>query len=407
MLLKSIILEIYNHQKQSVVPKKGMIEREILHKIKLNTDLVIIISGIRRCGKSILLQQIIADKLPDSSYYNFEDHKNINFETEDFSKLKSIFQENSVNNNFIFDEIQNVKGWENFIRTEQDLGNKIIITGSNASLLSKELGTKLTGRHISYELFPFSYSEFLNFKSLQANKISFTEYLEKGGMPIYLQNENEEVLQQMFSDIVIRDIVVRYGLRNSKIIKELGLYLISNTGKQMSYSNLRRTFNIGSTNSVVQYISYFEDSYLLFTISKFSYSLKKQSVNPKKIYSVDTGLSSGNSLSFSKDKGRMLENAVFLSLRRKYKNIYYFQEKRECDFIVKHKNSIIKAIQVCYELNDDNFERETKGLLEALHFFNLEKGFIITLNQKDEISSENKKIELIPAWEWCCYNHEE
>ncbi len=401
MLLKTEIQNIYNSQNEKIRSVSDEISRDLFQDINLDTDFVIIISGIRRAGKSTVMRQIIKKNKKKSCFYNFEDSRNANFETTDFIKLKDVLQEENKNSRYFFDEIQNVNNWESFVRTEQDLGQQIVITGSNATLLSRELGTKLTGRYIKYELFPFSFSEFLRFTKQKASDKTFLVYLKKGGMPTYLKENNEYILQQIFLDIVLRDIVVKHNLRNSKTITKLGLYLISNTGKPISYNKLRIVFNIGSTNSVIQYISYFEDSYLLFTIPKFSYSLKKQSVNPKKIYSIDTGISSANSLSFSEDKGRMLENLIFLSLRRKYSDIYYFQEKNECDFIVKYKNSIIKIVQVCYELNDDNYKRETNGLLEAMSFFDLEESYIITIGQKDVIVLEEKKINILPAWEWC------
>jgi len=157
---------------------------------------------------------------------------------------------------------------------------------------------------------------------------------------------------------------------------------------------------LGSTNSVIAFISYFEDSYLLFTVPKFAYSLKKQLVNPKKVYSIDNGLSNVNSVSFSSDRGRMLENIVFLHLRSKYNKIFYFKEKNECDFIVKEKGTITKSIQVCYELTEDNKQREIDGLMEAMEMFKLEEGLILTYKQEDKFKVNNKKIIIKPVWKW-------
>jgi hypothetical protein len=281
-----------------------------------------------------------------------------------------------------------------------DKGKRFLITGSNASLLSKELGTRPTGRHLRYELFPFSYKEMLTLSNLDPSKESFEDYLKKGGFPEFLKNQKEEILRELFYDIVIRDIVVRHKIRNLKTIKELGIYLLTNVGKEFSYNNLKKTFNLGSINTVISFISFFEDSYLLFTVPKFSYSFKQQLVNPKKIYSIDNGLSNANSVSFSSDKGRMLENVVFNNLRKKFKNIYYFQETYECDFVIKEKEKIILAIQVCYELNNDNKERELNGLLEALIALNIEQGLILTFNIEDQFVIKNKKIFVKPTWKW-------
>jgi len=267
---------------------------------------------------------------------------------------------------YFFDEIQNVKNWERFIRALQDRGNKIFLTGSNASLLSRELGTKLTGRHLTYELFPFAYDEFLKLKGYKTGIKSFEKYFNLGGLPEYVKTQNIQILQQVFEDILMRDIIVRYGLRNSRTIKELAVYLISNASKEYSYNKLKNTFGLGSASSVISYISYFEDSFLMFSIPKFSYSIKQQVINPKKIYIIDVGFARAISLSFSKDEGRILENVVFLQLRRKYKNIFHFREKYECDFVIKERNAITAAYQVCYQITEENKRREINGILDAL-----------------------------------------
>ena len=198
----------------------------------------------------------------------------------------------------------------------------------------------------------------------------------------------------------MRDIVVRHKLRESRTVKKMALYLISNVGKEFSYNKLKSIFELGSINTAISFVSYFEDSYLIFIVPKFDYSLKKQLINPKKAYSIDNGLSNANSASFSSDRGRMLENSVFLHLRRKYSEIFYFKEKKECDFVVKEKNKVVMAVQVCYKLHEDNQEREVGGLVEALEKFNLEEGLILTFDQEDELKVENKKIVLKPAWKW-------
>ena len=180
----------------------------------------------------------------------------------------------------------------------------------------------------------------------------------------------------------------------------MAIYLISNTGKEFSYNSLKKMFEIKSVQSVIDYISYFEESYLIFCIPKFSYSYKQQQVNPKKVYSIDNGFSYTNSVSFSKDKGKMLENCVFLELRKRFKEIYYFQEEKECDFILKEKNKIAGAIQVCYDLNEESMNREMKGIVEAMDKFKLKEGLILTYKQEDEFLIENKKIMAVPVWKW-------
>jgi len=400
MILAEDLRKIVRIQHSNILSLDMGIKREKLSKINFKVPHAIIISGIRRCGKSTLLRQIINTR-KNFYYLNFEDPKLVNFELSDFDKLDKIFMEEyGEHGYYFFDEIQNIKKWEIYVRSLLDRNKKVIITGSNSSLLSRELGTRLTGRHIRYELFPFSYREMLTFKKTKAGINSFKEYMNFGGFPEYIKYSKAEILEELLNDILLRDIVVRYKLRSSKTVKELAIYLLSNIGREISYNKLKKTFNLGSTNTITSFISYFEDSYLLFTLSRFDYSIKKQIINPKKIYSIDNGMCSVNSISFSSDKGRMLENIVFINLRHNYKNLFYFRENKECDFIIKSKNKIKDAIQVCYKLNKDNKDREISGLIEAMNKFKLKKGLILTYNQNDKFVIHGNTIIVKPVWEW-------
>ncbi|MEK6846158.1 MAG: DUF4143 domain-containing protein, partial [Nanoarchaeota archaeon] len=196
------------------------------------------------------------------------------------------------------------------------------------------------------------------------------------------------------------DIAIRFGIKNSNMLNKIVIYLISNAGKEFSYNSIKKMLEIKSVQSVIDYIFYLENAYLIFTIPRFSYSYKQQLLNPKKVYSIDNGFSNSNSTSFSKDKGKMLENMAFLGLRRKYQRIFYFQDKAECDFIIKEKEKITKAIQVCFDFNEETKVREIKGLVSALRYFNLKEGLILTYNQEDEFFLEGKKIILKPLWKW-------
>lgn len=400
MMLKENIREVVNTQKKELSQLEAGIKREIEPSISMDLPFAVIISGIRRCGKSTLLRRIMK-KTKNSVYFNFEDSRAAAFEAADFQKLEEVFSEGPEGAySYFFDEIQNVPKWELFIRTMLDKNRHFLITGSNASLLSRELGTKLTGRHLKHELFPFSYNEFLRFSSKKPGPSTFGEYLQKGGFPEYLKYARSDILQELFNDIIMRDIVVRHKLRSPKILRELAIFLLTNVGKEFSYSSLAKTFGMGSTNTAVDFVSYLEDSYMLFAVPKFDYSPKKQSVNPKKIYSIDNGLSSANSISFSSDKGRMLENHVFLELRRRGKGIFYFHGERECDFLIREKNRIAGAIQVCHELTAENRERELSGLGEAMDEFGLDKGTILTFGQEDRLAVSGKPVEVVPAWKW-------
>ncbi len=397
MLLRETIQEIVQLQEKNFASHEAGVSRDLLDSIDMNVRRAIIISGIRRCGKSTLLKQL-SQKTGDCNFFNFEDARANGFDLNDFDKLDQVFSELHPGTGcYFFDEIQIVPEWERFVRGGLDSGKRFIITGSNASLLSRELGTKLTGRHLTYELFPFSYSEALKMNNRSPSLSTFNEYAERGGFPEYIISGTSDILQQLFSDIITRDIVVRYKLRNAAIVRSLALYLLSNVGSEFSYTNLAKTFGI-TTKSIIEYISYLEDSYMLFTVPMFSYSYKKMIVNPKKIFAIDPGFIKANTLSFTDNNGRLLENIVFLQLRRTCgpNSIFYYRGKRECDFIVVDKNKPVQAIQVCFELTKDNLQREVDGASEAMSEFKLNNGLIITMHQSDKFGD----VEVIPAWKW-------
>ncbi len=400
MILKDTLRMIVKEQKKQILAAENTIIREALNQIPINLPYAIIISGIRRAGKSTLLQQLF-QKFPDFYYFNFEDTRLIDFDASDFEKLDQILlEEYGPSKFYIFDEIQNIKSWEIFVRSRLDNGKQFFITGSNASLLSRELGTRLTGRHINVELFPFSYNEELQFYNKGSSIDAFDEYFRDGGFPEYLKYKQSAILQELLMDIIYRGIVIRHSIRDAKSLHELAIYLLANTGKEFSYNSLKKTFNFGSVNTAISYISYMEDSYLLFTIQKFDYSLKKQAVNEKKVYAIDNGIILSNSTSLSSDRGRLLENIVFIALRKKYRDIYYFRENGECDFVVRVGKQIIMAIQVCYEITSENKDRELNGLMEALNTLKLNEGLILTYKQEDKIIIHQKTINIIPVWKW-------
>jgi len=394
MILKSLLQEVAEAQKENLLRLNIGLKRHQLGEIPELASHALIISGIRRCGKSTLLHQLLKERYPDAFYLNFEDPRLYDFELNDFSRLDELIRQQEKEALF-FDEIQVIEGWERYVRQKLDEGLKLVITGSNASLLSSELGSKLTGRHITKELFPFSWSEFCEFKSLDFSEAALKEYMEVGGFPEYVKTEDDDILHQLFEDLLVRDIAVRFGVRDIKTLQRLALYLVSNVGNLVTGNKLRSLFGVGATSTVMEYFSHLEQTWLIHFIPKFSYSVRKQSINPRKVYAIDTGLVNVNSKSFSDDFGRILENLVFLHLRRIFREICYFSEKGECDFVAFEQGKAKEVIQVCYELNPDNLDRELNGLFEALSFFNLEKGCIITQNQADRFEREGKVAEVM------------
>ncbi len=399
MMFKSTLESIYAVQQAELMSRlEQTCHRDAMDSLTKGGTHIEIISGIRRSGKSTLLLQLLRDHFPSAAYFNFEEPQLAKFELDDFSKLYEVM--GNERPAYLFDEIQIIPQWEIFIRSLHDRGKKIFVTGSNAAMLSRELGTRLTGRYLLTELFPFSFGEYLSFTDQQASASSLSDYLQQGGFPEYLQQKRRDILHQLFRDILFRDIVVRHNVKNSGDLEQLALWLLSNVGNEMTFNSLRKFLGIASVTTVSDFISWLQDAYLIALISRFSYSAKSMMVNPKKVYAIDTGLVRAVTLSKSEDWGRLLENIVFLHLRRRGLQITYFREKGECDFIVFDNQQFQSAIQVTLELNADNQQRELNGLLEALEFFNKESGLILTLDQKDSVNTQGKKIQILPVWEW-------
>lgn len=409
--IKQLLLE----QNQSILPS-NMIYRELqshTNKFK-DTPSIVIISGIRRSGKSTLMHQIRLELQNDNYYVNFDDERFVDFTVDDFQTLyEGLIELFGEKNTFFFDEIQNIKIWERFVRRLHDAGKKIYITGSNASLLSRELGTHLTGRNIPFSIYPFSFKEFLRFKKYECPNLNrltttekstlkrfFNEYIQKGGFPEYLQTEKIEYLKSLYENIVYRDIITRYHLPHEKPIKEVVFYSASNLGKEISFNNLRKLTNLSSATTIREYFEYLENSYLVFLIPRYNPSLKKQIYYNKKVYFIDTAMAKILGFRTSDDLGRMLENIVFLQLKRKNHEIYFHKDKYECDFLIREKNQISKAIQVTSKLDNENKQREINGLLEALKTYKLEEGLILTSEYENEIIQSNKKIIIKPVWKW-------
>ena len=270
----------------------------------------------------------------------------------------------------------------------------------NCNVISKELGTKLTGRHLSVELFPFSYIEYVKYLNLDFSGSSLKSYIETGGFPEYVKNKIGTILNTLLEDILIRDIAVRYSIRDVSTLRQLSVYLISNIGKPVSAKSLVNMFSVKATSTILDYFYYLENAYLLQFLPMFSYSIKTQTRNPRKVYTIDLGLFNENSIVFSEENGRRLENLIFIHLRAKYKQLYYFKGKYECDFIAMQQSMVKELIQVCFDLSDTNLNREYNGLLEAMNYFNYKQGMIVTWNQKDILEKDGKIINLIPAWEY-------
>ena len=396
MLRQEEISDVLDAQAEIFRKKENGLLRDALATIPVVPSFATIITGIRRCGKSTLLRQLMSQRYDRALYLNFEDIRLANFATDDFTRLLREIERRGVSVLF-FDEIQIVPRWEVFIHQLLNEEYTVFISGSNASLLSKELGTHLTGRHIPMELFPFSYSEYLSFKQLTAGEESMTGYLRDGGIPEYVKNQTGIILNTLIDDILVRDIAIRNSIKDVNSLRALALYLLSNVGNPVSAGKLTGMFVIKAASTFLDYFSFYQSSYLLEFVPIFNYSLKVQVRNPKKVYAMDLGLVNEASASFSDDAGHKLENLVFLHLRRQAGSICYYKGQGECDFIVSRKGKACSAVQVCHRINDRNFTREYNGLLEAMNALNLAEGTIVTLNQEDSFEEHGKTIRMVPA----------
>lgn len=411
-LLKQIILE---QQEILHAPNKRYVQRYIADEW-LQTSEILIISGIRRCGKSVLMQQIRDRLVEKDFFFNFDDERLANFKLDDFQKLQECFVELfGEQHTYYFDEIQNIEGWERFVRRLYNAGNKIVITGSNARMLSRELGTHLTGRYLQVEIYPFSFQEYLAMNEIPVNAKtlytttgratmvkSFVKYMECGGFPKFLQDGSVSYLTSLYESIIYRDILTRNGLTNEKEMLELMFYLASNATKRVTYSSLGKVVGIQHPDTIKNYLEYIQQTYLIFQLFRYDPSVKKQMMSPKKIYFVDNAIIKRIGFNATENNGVFLENLVFIELKRRGLDVYYYADKKECDFIVRKGLHISDAYQVTLKMDSPQTrEREIAGVREAMQAYSLSKGYILTFEGKETINFDDGTIvEVVPVWEW-------
>lgn len=413
MVSREILLHVV--YEQYTVQKRNNIARQIDAKL-LNTPEILVITGVRRCGKSTLLQQIRQQSSEKDYFINFDDERLINFTVDDFQTLDELFHtEFGEQHTYYFDEIQNVKGWERFVNRLYNAGNKVFITGSNANLLSRELGTLLTGRHISKELYPFSFAEFMAFRKYDYQRQDmfttagrarlnnyFTEYLTMGGLPQYLQNGSKDFLKAMYTDIVFRDVIVRNNINSEASLREMLYYLASNVTHTFTYNSIAKNIGVKSTDTINDWISCLEQTYLVHCLNKYDTKVGVQLRSPKKLYFIDNALAGQIGFNLSKNQGLWLENTVAIELQRRGKEFFYHSNGHECDFVVREGKTITQAIQVSVTIDDEaTRKREVAGVLSAMKDHHLAKGIILTMNTRTSIDlEENRHIEVIPCWQW-------
>lgn len=401
--------EVINDQKTTFLAKEPGVGREMDLRPLIKTSQIVGITGVRRCGKSTLLRQI-AEHLDSFYYLNFDDERLFDFELSDFRELMVTFQKGLKSKNVLLDEIQNIAGWERFVRRLHDENYKVFLTGSNARLLSSEFATHLTGRDKLVKLYPFSFKEYLKLMgtpltirtSAERARVlkRLDEYLIRGGFPERLKQNDAEIVQRVYEGILYRDIVSRFHVRETKALKTLAHYLFSNFTLQMSYQGLQKILPFKSAMTVRSHIGHMQDAWLLFELHRYDHSLKKQHINNKKVYVIDNGMRHTVAFSTSTDRGRYLENMIFLELKRRHKEVFFYQAIRECDFVVRTDSRVSEVIQSCLQMDPTNEQREIEGLTDAMRALGLKHGTILTLNQEGTRKVDGFNVHVLPVWKW-------
>ena len=413
MVTKDLLRQVIYEQRE--LSSDLGVERHIGQE-QVDSPEILVISGVRRCGKSVLMQQIKSRQQEQDYCLSFDDDRLLHFEVEDFQTLYDVFVEDfGLQHTFYLDEVQLVPGWEHFVDRLHRHRNKVFVTGSNAYLLSRELGTLLTGRHLRQELWPMSLAEYMLLRGERWKRGDlFTTqgkarllklqkaYLQEGGFPQYLNTRNPRYLRELYNDIIYRDIVSRHRLPSDRQIREVAYYLASNYTHRLTYSSVAKATGIKSVDTVSDYIGYLEDSYLVGVLTKYDNKVGEQLRSPRKVYFVDNGLVSQVGFSFSQNMGQKLENAVFTELRRREHEVFYYSDKQECDFIVRQGMQIVGAYQVTASLqNPETKLREEAGIIAAMNAFSLQEGFVITLDETEEKHlPDGRVIHVLPYYRW-------
>jgi len=404
-----------------------LIEREL--KVKETKRRIVSIIGPRRAGKTYYFYQLIGKNKEKSLYLNFEDTRLIDVNFREIRDLIRIYKEITANEPeyLFFDEVQNIERWESALREILDTDRyKIFITGSSSKLLSKEIATCLRGRTLTYNLLPFSFSEYLKAKNISTELINkdeevkikraLKEYLEFGGFPeVVLEKEKERILREFYDLILFRDIMERHNLRNIGLAKFLLSYFAQNFSKEISVNKILNFFKSQGRkfgkNTLYDYIDKIQDSVAILFLNRYSKKIYIRESWPKKIYLCDTGIS--KVVRFLPDLGKLMENAVFLELlRRKNKKplmeVYYLKgNSNEVDFLLKEGMKVKRLIQVCYEIEDITTRgREIKSLINASRDLECKSLEVITWDYEAEEKIKNKRIKFIPLWKWFVYEKE-
>jgi hypothetical protein len=420
-MLKDIVIKQKLEKDQLLSHQYVERTKDRLGKKWLDSSLIKVVLGPRRAGKSVFSLMLLKSRT--FAYFNFDDEilaSEGGIATDELMKqLHAVYGNIKT---ILFDEIQNLPNWELFVNRLHREGYNLVLTGSNARLLSKELATALTGRHIPIEILPFDFMEFLQAKKYEIDleygsvpqkrgellKL-MDEYLIHGGFPeVVVSNiDSKDYLEVLFDSLLLKDVVQRHKVKFSSQIGNLGSHLINNFASPYSLRKLQNILDLKSVTTTEKYVKYLEEAYMIFSLLRYSTKSTQRIKSPKKVYVVDNGFVSAKAIQHSPDKGRLVENLVFVELvKRGYKpneNMFYYKTRneREVDFVLKKGVEISELVQVCYEARKSEVEqRELKALVEASNELNVKKLTILTWGEKRIIESSGKTVNVIPLWEW-------
>jgi len=402
--------EIDHLYKNRRLIERDLPEDKLIQSLKHPNILAVL--GVRRCGKSVCSHMLLKGK--EYGYINFDDERLYGIDAGDLNLVLQAFYElySTELEYFMFDEIQNVSGWELFANRLRRT-KKVVLTGSNAKLLSGELATHLTGRYSDVTLFPFSFYEFLEFKEIEPDihstrsiariKNALKEYMDVGGFPeVYLFGK--EVTARIYEDIIYKDIIYRHDIRNKRSFSQIAKYLVSNFSGEFSYRKLCGATSIRNVHTVKDYVGYLESSYIVLVVERFSFKLKEQIKAPRKVYCIDTGMINNIAFRSSHDIGKLMENLVAVELHRRksyYRgdDVFYWKDhqQREVDFVLIRGRKVSELIQVSYTSGKEGIkDREFKGILRAAVELGCSNMKIITWDYEGDVGD----VKCIPLWKW-------
>ena len=425
---KRIIKEFHEKQLPELVQRPDVMDFSMLNS---RLKKIVTMVGPRRAGKTYFLYQIMTEilqrgpKIADILYVNFEDERVLPMRAENLQELMDAYFElyEGKTSPYVFlDEVQNIPGWDRFARRLHDAGLRVFITGSNSRMLGREIATSLRGRTLTHEVFPFSFKEFMALRGVKLQKDTlygktrhrfgplYEEYMHAGGYPEIVLAEGDSIkghiLQDYFNTIFYKDLVDRYSIKNTELLRQWLNLLIMNLSSLVSFSKVENDFKSRGMKLSRATLSYFaryvEEAFFGFFVEMYSESVRKRQVNPKKFYLIDVGLHNFLTFKFAENKGKILENLVFLQLRRSAPSVFYYRTAggEEVDFLVKSQKDV-RLFQVCHDIHNlDVFTREKKALFSGMRELGLKRGTVITENDKRTETQGGLTLDILPAWEW-------